>query len=199
MVRDNLTGFVLAGGKSTRMGRDQAALAIHGRTLLETSLAALRDVARRVFMLAPPQLYARYGTAIPDIFPGCGPLGGIHAALSHSATQFNLIVAVDTPFVSSKFLDYLAGRALNSSALVTLPEIGDYLEPVCAVYSRDFLAIAEQALQRGDHNFTPLLPQRQTLVIQEAELKNLQVTAEMDENVNTPSCIERPPRRNPGG
>ncbi len=198
MVRDNLSGFVLAGGKSTRMGRDKAALALHGRTLLETSLAALRDVARQVFILGSPQLYDRYGTAIPDIFPGCGPLSGIHAALSHTSTQFNLVVAVDTPFVSSKFLDYLAGRALNSSALVTLPEIGDYLEPVCAVYSRDFLAIAEQALQRGDHKITPLLPQHQTLVIHEAELKKFAFAAEMFENLNTPEDLERARRRTRG-
>jgi molybdopterin-guanine dinucleotide biosynthesis protein A len=198
MVRENLTGFVLAGGKSTRMGSDKAALTLHGRTLLETALAVLREVAPEVFILGAPQLYGAYETAIPDIFPGCGPLSGIHAALSHTQTRFNLIVAVDTPFVSREFLVYLAGRAIDSSAIVTIPEVAGYLEPVCAVYARDFLAIAEQALQRGDNKIAPLLPKDGTLVIGEAELKRFAFTAEMFENLNTPEDLERARRRSPG-
>src|SRR5215472_15674529 len=194
-MRENLTGFVLAGGKSTRMGSDKAALTLHGRTLLETALAALREVAPEVFILGAPQLYGAHGTAIPDIFPGCGPLGGIHAALSYTRTRFNLVVAVDTPFVSREFMAYLAGRAIDSSAIVTIPEVAGYLEPVCAVYSRDFLAIAEQALRRGDNKITPLLPQDEILVIRESELKRFAFTGEMFDNLNTPEDLERARRR----
>lgn len=197
-ISKNLTGFVLAGGKSSRMGRDKAVLTLHGRTLLETSLAALRQVAREVFILGPPELYGGYAPAVPDIFPGCGPLGGIQAALSYSTTRFNLIVAVDTPFLSSDFLAYLADRALVSTAMVTLPEIGGYLEPVCAVYTREFLPIAEAALRRGDHKITPLLPERETLVIREPELAQFAFAAEMFENLNTPEDLARAERRSPG-
>jgi molybdopterin-guanine dinucleotide biosynthesis protein A len=200
MVRDNLSGFVLAGGKSTRMGRDKAALTLDGRTLLETALTVLRQVAHEVFILGSPQLYAAYGTVIADIFPGCGPLGGIHAALSRTTTPFNLIIAVDTPFLSAEFLAHLAGRAADSSAMVTIPEIRGYLEPVCAVYTRDFLPIADQALRRGDNKITPLLPNDvgATLVIREAELTRFAFTAEMFENLNTPEDLERARRRSPG-
>jgi molybdopterin-guanine dinucleotide biosynthesis protein A len=191
MLRDNLTGFVLAGGKSTRMGRDKAMLALRGRTLLETSLAALREVAAEVFIVGPPELYGSFAIAVPDVFPGCGPLSGIHAALCHTATQLNLIVAVDIPFVSAGFLAYLAGRASDSSAMVTLPEIGGYLEPVCAVYSREFRKVAEQALQRGDHKITPLFSGIETLVIPQPELNKFAFAAEMFENLNTPEDLER--------
>ena len=199
MVLDNLTGFVLAGGKSTRMGRDKAALTLHGRTLLETALTVVGQVAREVYILGSPQLYGGYGPVIADIFPGCGPLGGIHAALSRTTTPFNLIIAVDTPFVSPEFLGYLAHRAADSSAMVTIPEIRGYLEPVCAVYQREFLAIAEAALRRGDNKITPLLPKDvgATLVIREAELARFAFTAEMFENLNTPEDLERARRRSP--
>ena len=198
MALDPLTGFVLAGGKSTRMGSDKAVLPLHGRTLLENSLSVLREVADEVFILGSPQVYGTYGPALADIFPGCGPLSGIHAALAQTKTQFNLIVAVDIPFVSSDFLAYLARRAQESAATVTIPEIAGYLEPVCAVYSRDFLPVAEQALERGDHKITPLLPGDGTLVIAEAELKKFAFPGGMFENLNTPEDLERARRRSPG-
>src|SRR5262245_31211728 len=106
-MRADLTAFVLAGGKSTRMGRDKAALSLHGHTLLETAIAAARTVAGEVFILGPAELYSSYGPTIADIFPGCGPLGGIHAALSNSKTQFNLVTGVDTPFLSPGLLRYI--------------------------------------------------------------------------------------------
>lgn len=191
MLCDNLTGFVLAGGKSSRMGRDKALLALRGRTLLETSLTALRAVAPAVFILGPSELYGSFAPTVPDIFPGRGPLSGIHAALCYTTTQLNLIVAVDIPFVSTEFLGYLAGRASDSSAIVTLPEIGGYLEPVCAVYSREFRKIAERALERGDHKITPLFSAIETQVIPQPELEKFAFPAEMFENLNTPEDLER--------
>jgi len=148
MPLGNVTGFVLAGGKSTRMGRDKAALLLGGRTLLEHALATLRQVCRDVVILGSRELYGGCGAAVvEDIFPGCGPLSGIQAALSHTGTEFNLIIAVDTPFLSAEFLSFMAERAVTSGAVVTTPEIAGYRQPLCSVYSRAFLPIAEAALQ----------------------------------------------------
>lgn len=195
MVYSQLSGFVLAGGKSSRMGQDKAALTLNGRTLLEHALTALRGVCRDVAILGR---YDRYGALAPvyeDIFPGCGPLGGIHAALSNSHTQFNLVIAVDTPFLAPDFLSYLAERAIASSAVVTTPEIDDYTQPLCTVYSLDFLPIADRALQAGNYKIVPLFPRGQTLVIKEAELRRFAFGAEMFENLNTPEDMDRARRR----
>jgi len=194
----HFTGYVLAGGKSTRMGRDKAVLSLNGRTLLETALAAARSVAREVFILGSSELYGRYGTVIADIFPGCGPLGGIHAALKHSKTELNLILAVDTPFLSNRLLAYLGERAHESGAMVTAPEINGYPQPLCAVYSRDFLPIAEQALRDGNYKIVPLFPKDRTSLIGESELHAFAFNAEMFENLNTPEDLERARRRVPG-
>jgi len=198
MLPEPLTGFVLAGGKSTRMGQDKAALSLHGPTLLETALATVRSVAGQVFILGSAELYSTYGPTIADIFPECGPLGGIHAALSSTKTQFNLVLAVDTPFLSSELLRYISERALASGAAVTAPEIHAYPQPLCAVYSRGFLPIAERALKRGDFKITPLFPRDSTLLITEAELAGFAFTAEMFDNLNTPEDLERARRRSPG-
>jgi molybdenum cofactor guanylyltransferase len=199
MDREAITGFVLAGGKSTRMGRDKAGLSLGGRTLLETALEAARAAAGEVFILGSPELYDGYGPVIPDVFPGCGPLGGIHAALARTKTEFNLIIGVDTPFLSPGLLGYIVDRALEARVSVTAPEIAGYPQPLCAVYSRDFLTVAEQALKAGKYKIVPLFPRERTLLIAEAELKRFAFTAEMFENLNTPEDLERARRRQAGG
>jgi molybdopterin-guanine dinucleotide biosynthesis protein A len=198
MAGEAITGFVLAGGKSTRMGKDKAALSLSGRTLLETALEAVRAVADNVFILGSPELYGAYAPTIADVFPGCGPLGGIHAALQQTRTEFNLMIAVDTPFLSAGLLRYLAERALAAHAAVTAPVINAYPQPLCAVYSRAFLPIAERALKAGAYKIVPLFPEDGTLLIPEAELKQVAFTAEMFENLNTPEDLERARRRGPG-
>jgi molybdopterin-guanine dinucleotide biosynthesis protein A len=197
MARDPLTAFVLAGGKSTRMGKDKAALALGGVSLLENALAKARAVAPEVFIVGSPALYAGYGTTLADIFPGCGPLGGIHTALSRTTTEFNIILAVDTPFISAQLLVYLAERALASRAMVTAPVIKAYPQPLCAVYSRDFLPIAAAALKASNYKIVPLFPPDRTLLVEEVELVRFAFTAEMFDNLNTPEDLERARRRDP--
>jgi molybdenum cofactor guanylyltransferase len=195
MVHSQLSGFVLAGGKSTRMGQDKAAITLNGLTLLQHALAALREVCRDVAILGKHELYGNLGPVYEDIFPGCGPLAGIHAALSNSQTRLNLIIAVDTPFLAPEFLSYLAERAKDSDAIVTTPEIEDYTQPLCTVYSLDFLPIAEQSLRSGNYKIVPLFPEGRTLVIQEAELRQFAFAADMFENLNTPEDLARARRR----
>lgn len=195
MVHSQLSGFVLAGGKSTRMGQDKAAVTLNGRTLLEHALAALRGVCRDVSILGRHDLYGSVAPVYEDIFPGCGPLGGIHAALSNSQTQFNLIIAVDTPFLVPEFLSYLAERAVASAAVVTTPEIDDYTQPLCTVYSLDFLPIAEHALRLKNYKIVPLFPAGRTLVIKQSELRRFAFAADMFENLNTPEDLARARRR----
>jgi molybdopterin-guanine dinucleotide biosynthesis protein A len=198
MVHSQLTGFVLAGGKSSRMGQDKAAISLNGRTLLEHALAALREVCRDVAILGRHELYGTVAPVYEDIFPGCGALGGIHTALSNSQTQFNLIIAVDTPFLAPAFLSYLAERAIASGSAVTTPEINDYTQPLCTVYSLDFLPIAEQALRQGNYKIVPLFPQGRTLVVKERDLRQFAFAADMFENLNTPDDLARARRRFPG-
>jgi molybdopterin-guanine dinucleotide biosynthesis protein A len=195
MVHSQLSGFVLAGGKSTRMGQDKASVTLNGLTLLQHALAALREVCSDVAILGKQELYGALGPVYEDIFPGCGPLGGIHAALSSSKTKFNLIIAVDTPFLAPDFLSYLAERAFDSGAIVTTPEIDDYTQPLCTVYSLEFRSIVEQALRQGNYKIVPLFPPGRTLVIKEAELRQFAFAADMFENLNTPEDLARARRR----
>ena len=194
-MQQHATGFVLAGGKSSRMGTNKALLSLNGTTLLQRSKQVLETICEKVFILGSRELYSGFGGCYEDIYPNCGPLGGIHVALLHSRTPFNLITAVDTPFLAPEFLSYMLERAMQSSALVTAPETGCYIEPVCCVYSRDFLPIAEAALKAGNYKIVPLFPKERTLIITETELRQFAWGPEIFDNLNTPEDFERARRR----
>jgi molybdenum cofactor guanylyltransferase len=191
MAAHQITGFVLAGGKSSRMGEDKAALSLNGTTLLEHALAAIRPVCEPVFIIGARDRYGEFGPGYEDIVPGCGPLGGVHAALTHSETELNLIIAVDTPFLTPELLRYLAERAADASYMIVAPRIAGYVQPLCAVYSRKFLPIAAAALEAGKYKLAALFPQESTLVITEPELEKFAFTPDMFENLNTPEDMER--------
>ncbi|HEY6252103.1 MAG TPA: molybdenum cofactor guanylyltransferase [Candidatus Angelobacter sp.] len=191
----NVTGYVLAGGKSSRMGKDKAVLSLNGSTLLERAKAVVEQVCAKVFILGPRRLYGRFGPCCEDIYPDCGPLGGIHAALVNSDTPYSLVTAVDTPFLSPEFFDYMIERALNSSAMVTAPRIGGVVQPATAVFERSFLPLAEAALKSGKYKVEPVFPREQTLVLSEEDLGRFAKAGEMFENLNTPEDFERAQKR----
>src|SRR5438270_4810398 len=179
--------FVLAGGKSSRMGRDKASLSLNGQTLLQLALSTLREVSDNVRTLGSQQVYGNQSAeVIEDIIPECGPLGGIHAALTHTKAVFNLIIAVDTPFLSANFLRFLVSKAVDNQAIVTAPEIAGYTQPLCAVYSWEFLPIADESLKSGKFKIVPLFPADRTLTISESEMAKFAFTPEMFDNLNTP-------------
>src|SRR5256885_5530307 len=120
----NVTAFILAGGKSTRMGTDKALVALDGRTLLARTLDLARSVVTDVRIVGDSGKFAAFAPVVEDVFRECGPLGGIHAALRASSTELNLILAVDVPFVSLAFSQYLIRRAQDASAVATVPRAG---------------------------------------------------------------------------
>src|SRR5215472_7415441 len=149
------------------MGTDKALLFLNGVSLLQQTRTILEQVCEKVFILGSPQLYGAYGECYEDLYANCGPLSGIHAALLNSTTPYSLITAVDTPFISAEFFSYMIERALSSAAMVTAPRIGGMVQPASAVFSRDFLPIAEAALKSGKYKVEPTFPPSQTLLLTE--------------------------------
>jgi len=181
-------GFLLAGGMSTRMGSDKAFLIFDGQTLLDRALIVMQTVCNRVTIVGDPAKFAKYqaGSVIADIFPGCGPLAGIHSALVHSVAEFNLMLAVDMPFVTEGLLSFLFAAAEENAAVVTVPRVNHRLQPLCAVYRRDFAAAAERALRAGNYKIDALFSSVSTHVIEAAELAAAGFSARNFFNVNTP-------------
>ena len=142
MQEKNFTGYVLAGGKSSRMGKDKAWLEINGKTFLENAVDALRlNCSSIKIVLNQSQHY--FIEKIPaeisyifDCFENRGALGGIHAALKDCETELAIILAVDLPFVSCQAIEKLCEVALSSKDVAaTVPRQNDgRLQPLCAVY-----------------------------------------------------------------
>jgi molybdenum cofactor guanylyltransferase len=188
---DGVAGFVLAGGRSTRMGRDKAFLELGGQTLLARALSLAGMVAEQVRIVGASECFLAHGRVVEDVFPGRGPLGGIHAALISSAAELNLMLAVDLPSVEPRFLAYLVNAARQTSALVTLPHAAGGWQPLCAVYRREFTTIAEQSLREGSNRIDTLLVRVETRVIREEELEGVGFSATMFRNLNTREELER--------
>jgi len=192
-----VSAFILAGGRSSRMGRDKAFLQLGGRTLLDRALEVARAVAAEVRIAGQKEKFAAYAPVVEDVYPGRGPLAGIHAALRSSTTELNLVLGVDTPYVDPAFLRYLIGQAEASGAVVTVPRIGAKYEPLCAVYRRQFAQLAEQSLQAGRNKIDPLFEKTSLRIVDEAELRMLAFDREMFDNLNTPEEWEQARKRQP--
>jgi molybdenum cofactor guanylyltransferase len=190
--------FVLAGGKSSRMGAgidgagiDKAFLDFRGQTLLNQALGTARAVCEKVAIVGDPAKFASHPAlkneaVVVDIFPGCGPLGGIHAALLQSSAELNLMLAVDLPFVSKALLDFLFTAAEKNDASVTVPKIGKGWQPLCAIYRREFAQSAELALREGKYKIDTLFRSISVHAIEVSELLAAGFSENNFFNVNTP-------------
>lgn len=186
--RSDITGFVLAGGKSRRMGTDKTQISWGAGTLLTHALDRMEQVVKEVLVVGGP------GTGsldtIPDSQHDSGPLAGIDAALARTNTEWNLFLALDLPLISSALLDLLAD-CTTTQASVVVPRVVGALQPLCAVYRRTLRSVCRERLQAGDLSILHLLAGVETRIMEEGELRSHGFTPEMFLNVNTPEDLAR--------
>ncbi len=182
--------FILAGGRSTRMGQNKALLPLAGQPLVQHMIDLAWSIPTIVQLVGDPQSLLAYAAVSEDHFPGQGPLAGIHAALVASVAEQVLILAVDMPFLTPDFLRFLIAQAQaqsqTSEALVTVPRLADGWQPLCAVYHKEFLPYAERALQQGRNRIDSLYSEVSVQTISEETLHNHGFGSSLFRNLNTP-------------
>ena len=142
-------GFVLAGGNSSRMGRDKALLATGTHTMLEEIADHVKKAAESVTIIGPRERYMHLGLAVmEDLLPACGPLGGLYTALQTTRATWNLVVACDMPGVNADFLSNLLAAACESGHRALVPQSNRGWEPLCAVYHQSLVSQVYAALNR---------------------------------------------------
>jgi molybdopterin-guanine dinucleotide biosynthesis protein A len=188
---NSVTAFVLAGGKSTRMGSDKAFVVLDGQTLLGRALHAVRTVTHNVMVVGQRSKFSTHAPVVEDIFADRGPLGGIHAALSVSATELNLILAVDLPFVEEGFLSFLLKAAEETDAMAVVPRAAGGWQPLCAVYRKVFGKAVEAALKAGRNKIDLLFGPVPVLTISEQEIRSAGFSLDMFRNINTREELEQ--------
>lgn len=156
---EEVSGFVLAGGESSRMGFDKARLEIAGVPMVVRMARLVEPLVASVTVVGKPERYAPLGLlVVPDDYAGMGPAGGLATALRHAAGEWCLIVGCDLPYLDARWLDWLMRRAMDSEAEVLLPESTSGLEPLCAMYRARSAAVVSAAVERGVRKVTDTLP-----------------------------------------
>jgi len=171
------------------MGQDKTLLTWEGETLLTRSVRLLQSVSNTVRIVGSISKFPNFSEVVEDIFPDCGPLGGIHAALANSTTELNLVIAVDMPTITAPLLVYLLRRAKDSRAMVTVPRTADGWQPLCAIYRKSLQPFAEQALKARDYKIDHLFSQVNVCEISGVELAEHGFSDAQFHNLNTPEDV----------
>ncbi len=189
------TGFITAGGRSSRMGIDKAWLEIEGEPLIERTLASLRTVTPTVAIIANTDGYASLGVPVfADTHQGVGPLEAVRVALSNTQTNRVLLVACDLPFLTADLFSFLLSIPSTSEAVVPL-SADNQLEPLCAIYSKDSLETVNDLIERGERKMAKLFEEVATRFVEFEEIRQLDGAHLFFENINTLEDYERTLRR----
>jgi molybdenum cofactor guanylyltransferase len=186
-----VAGFILAGGRSSRMGRDKAMLEIDGVTMIDRAV----DLMERSGL--EPAVVGSFGESsridvrlIPDDWPGAGPLGGIATALRDTQTPWNLVIACDMPYLTTEWLGFLLRRARESSADAVVPMNEGGAEPMCAVYHKRGETTIRTALRNGTRKVTDGLAKLRVDYLEREEWKGFDSEGFLFKNMNEPADYE---------
>lgn len=135
MMEKKITGIVLAGGKSSRMGSDKGMIKLNGKKFIEHIIEALIPNVSDIIIIANNDNYNNLGYKVyEDIIKECGPLGGIYTGLMNSKTESNIIVSCDIPFINSGLIKHVIKNM--GRADISVPVFEGNTEPLCAVYTK---------------------------------------------------------------
>jgi molybdopterin-guanine dinucleotide biosynthesis protein A len=192
-----VVGFVVAGGRSTRMGRDKALLPWAQGTLLDHAVARLRGACADVHILSGPSpRYQDRGLPVhTDAVVDAGPLGGLLTALEAADGRPVLLLGVDLPFVPEALLRALAAAAPAWD--VVSPVLASRPEPLCASYGAAAAVPVRDRLEAGDYKMTSFWPSVRVRTLAEDELRAFGDPPSLFRNLNDPAAYDDARRSRP--
>jgi molybdenum cofactor guanylyltransferase len=182
---------ILAGGQATRFGgRDKSMLLVDGRTIRDRQVAALSSLTDDILIVGVDLAHRLRADAcaprlIADIVPGCGPLGGLHAALTEARGDAVFLVACDMPYITAPFAAYLL--SLAGEADIVVPQTDRGYHPLCAVYTRACLAPVAARLADRRLRMRELVEEMSPRVVTAEEIDRFGDRHLLLANVNTPA------------
>ncbi|MEA3317930.1 MAG: molybdenum cofactor guanylyltransferase [Bacteroidota bacterium] len=187
---NNITGIVLAGGKSSRMGKNKALIKFKGKTIIEDIVDKLVPVSKEIIISASDDSYNFLDLqTVRDEIPECGPLGGMYSCMKFAKENAFLVVSCDLPFISNALLEYMISQINNYDAIIPIDSNGRY-QPLCACYNKSCLADIQISMQRGEYKIMK--------AIENLNIKFIPINAnspfyseKMFYNVNYPSDFEK--------
>ena len=169
-IKPDISGFILAGGKSNRMGTDKALLMVHNEPLLKRMISLIKPFCNTIAISGHKADYIGFNTEIvPDLFSGCGPISGILSSLKHSSTEWNLFVSVDVPFINRDLIQYLISQTGEFDCII--PKHDGRVEPLIGLYNQQIIPVVEGMIESKDYKLMRLLSEINTCYVDCTDMK----------------------------
>jgi len=187
--RNDLTGIILSGGKSARMGKNKAFIEIEGTPIVDRIHGLFKNLFKEIIIVTnQKELFTNVDAKIYiDIFPNRGVLGGLYTGLFFSSFEHSFCVACDMPFLKRSVIEFLISRRSNFDVVV--PMTKDGLEPLHAIYSKRCLEPIRRLLEQGRSKVIDLYAMVKVKTIEEHEFFAMDPKKESFINVNTPEDL----------
>jgi len=183
---DNLSIYILCGGKSSRMGCEKGLVVFNDKTFVEHILNAVRPLSDSIHFVTNNDAYEAYGyPLVPDVIPEKGPVAGIYSALRHSSSSWNLILSCDVPLITTAVLEKHLFQEFQKKPITFLSD-GSKSSPLIGLYSRKLRGHFEQAIRKKHLKLMDLISilPHQTVVVSQEERATLQ-------NINSQKDLNR--------
>jgi len=185
--KKNITGIILAGGKSTRMGRDKGFMLWKDKPFVQHSIDALSPLVNDIIIVSDRTEYDIFGfKRIPDNIVEAGPLSGLYSGLMESNTELNLILSCDVPLISSTVLEKVVA-AYDTGVAAVVCAADDRIMPLVALYHKNCYQVCKSLLDYGERRMMRLLdklPSTRFVLLEENEAKNVI-------NINSPEDLNK--------
>lgn len=187
------TAAILAGGKSSRMGFDKQLLMEDDRRILETVIETLKQEFSDILIVtAKPQLYEGMGVRLcSDLYPGCGPLAGVHAALHHARSRYVYLLACDMPVVNLPFVRHMKQKLQDSGMDICASRCNGRMEPFNTFYARSLLDEVVHRLETGNSSLFRFIHASRACVLEQEEAAVFDKELRMFTNINTRTEYEK--------
>ena len=184
MTVEDISAFIMAGGRSRRFGEDKALYPYRGRTLIEHAVETVRAVIPRVAIIADTADRYRFpGIAChADIMPGMGPAGGVYTAVRVAETVRAFVFACDMPDLDAGLMRYMI--SVSEGYDVTIPLLGGNYEPLHAVYSRNCAGPLERHFGEGKRRIISFFDDVRVRPVTEEEIRKFADPSRAFRNIN---------------
>jgi len=185
-TQNNITGIILSGGRSLRMGQNKAFIQIEGLPIIERICTLFKQVFREVIIVTnETELFQNLGSKIyTDIIPNKGALGGLYTGIYCSIFEYSFCVACDMPLINKSLVQFLIQNIRGEDVIV--PRTKDGLQPLHALYSKNCLNAMKETIERGKYKILDFYSRVKVKIIEEEDFICLDPSKASFINVNTP-------------
>ncbi len=190
---NQVTGVILSGGRSSRMGQNKAFLSVSNQSMIEAQVALFNQLfAETIVVSNEPELYQYLGVkVIKDIIPRKGPLSGMHAGLTEAQNQYSFIVPCDMPFLQADLIRLLISEAPGYDVIV--PQIDDYLQPLHSIYHKRCIQPIENCLRDDVFKIIAFYPWVKVKFVGEKKMNSICSREQLEQifmNINTQKDLD---------